>query len=378
MNTTRNHRIRFAENNFARLISSQIDFSSELSSFPFTNCINPFRSRAWKPSGNFTITLNVNDKIYINDGINKTITLTPGDYNTPELFRAHLQTRLNASSSNWTVLYDTLVGDYRFKITNTGSVTLRLSQTTNSAWDTIGFTTLTDLVGTTFMADQQRNHSEEYAIFDLGYNAEVTFFALIGALDEVFTISNNATVTLSGSNLNQWSAPPFSISIPITDKGAMRFLDDQPDTAYRFWRLSIIDRANPLGPEGISIGVLYLGDFVTFTNANIAVGFNSQDVDPSDVAISESGVLHFDKKVKYSRISGAGVDILEREDKDRLKALYEYLGSTTPFFLSIDPTLCITDEIDEFTKYVVFDSEPTFRHLINDLFGVSLEFKEVV
>lgn len=376
--TTRNWRCRFMDNNFARLISSQIDFSSELASFPFTNCINPFRSRAWKPSGSFVVTLGDNDKIYINDGVNKTIQLDPDNYETPELLRAHIQAKLNAASSGWTVQYNTLSGDYRFKISNSGSVTLRLSQTTNAAWDMIGYTTASDLVGTAFTADQQRNHLEEYAVFDLGYNASITFFALIGALDEVFTISTAATVTLSGSNLNQWNAPPFTITIPVNDKGAMRFLDDQADTSYRFWRLSIVDRMNSLGPEGISIGVLYLGDFLTLQNANIAIGFETQETDPSDVEISESGVMHFNSKTKYSLISGAGIDILQRADKDALKSLYEVMGNTTPFFLSLDPTLCISDEIEEFTKYVIFNSPPKFRHLINDLFSISLEFREII
>lgn len=374
---TTNNRIRFCENNFARLISASIDFSSELAAFPFTNCINPFRSRSWKPSGCFIITAGSNDKIYINDGSNKTITLTAGEYDTPTLLASHIQTKLNASSTNWVVAYNTLSGDYSFKITHTGSATLRLTQTTEAVWDTIGFTTLSDLVGTSFLADQQRNHTEEYAVFDLGYNASISFFAMIGSLDEVFTISNNATITLMGSNLNQWNAPPYTTSIPISDKGAMKFLNDE-DTAYRFWKVIIQDKQNPEGPEGISIGVLYLGDYVTLDNTNYSIGFDNSDVDPSSVAISESGVLHYDAKTKYSAISGGGVDVLFRSDKDRLKAMFEYLGLTTPFFVSIDPLLLTTSTIEELTKYVVFASEPKFTHIINDLYSVSLDFREVI
>lgn len=373
--TTRNGRIRFGENNFAELITSQITYSSQLTSFPFSNAINKFRSRTWKPSGHFLID-STNKEIYINDGADKTVSLTESAYTTPDLLATEIQTKLNASSANWTVTY--LTGTYSFKIENTGSVTLRLATTTNAIWDTIGFTTSSNLTGTIFTADQQRNHTSEYAIFDLGYNAEITLFSLLGPLNEAFNITNMATVTLSGSNLDQWTAPPFSIALVPDSKGIYKFLDDQVDTSYRFWRLDIIDKLNPAGPEGFSIGVIYLGDYLTLTNRNIGGGFGQVDVDPSEVATSESGVLHFDLKTKYRVTDGATISYLDRDDKDKLRLMFEQLGKTTPFLISLDPTLCLSDELSELTQYVVFNAEPKLRHIFNDVFSMSLSVREVV
>ena len=48
---TRNQRIRFSENNFAETISASVTKSSELTSFPFSNAINKFRSKVWKTQG---------------------------------------------------------------------------------------------------------------------------------------------------------------------------------------------------------------------------------------------------------------------------------------------------------------------------------------
>lgn len=375
--TNRNSRIRFCQNNFAELTSGQIAYSSQLSSFPFTNSINKFRSRVWKPSGRFTIDSS-NKYIYINDGSNKTITLTEDSYATPNLLAAHIETQLNLSSSNWTVSYNTLTGDYRFKMENTGSVTLLLSETIDASWDTIGFTTNSDLTGTSFLADQQRNHTSEDVTFDLGYNASITFAALIGPLDEVFSISSNATVTLMGSNLDQWDAPPFSLELTTNSKGILTFLDDQDDTGFRFWRIEIIDKMNPLGPEGISIGNIYLGDYITFETRNIASGFQIQDIDPSEITESESGVLHFDNKTKYGSITAATVNYLPREDKDSIRTMFEILGKTTPFYISLDPTNCVTDNLNELTRYVVFAKEPSFKHIFSDVFSISFEFREVV
>ncbi len=377
MTTTRNCRIRFCENNQAELITSSVSYSSQLSAFPFSNAISKFRSRVWKPSGHFLID-STNNSIYINDGTDKTVTLTSGSYTTPDLLAAHIQTKLNASSTNWVCQYDTLNGDYRFKITHTGSAILRFSQTTNSVWNTIGYVLSTDTLGTSWMAQEQRNHTEEYAIFDLGWNAPINFVSLIGPLNETFTISNNATVKLCGSNLNQWTSPPFEVTLDVTDKGIMRFLDDLSDTSYRYFKISIIDKLNPLGPEGISIGHIYIGDYITLSQYNVASGIELSDFDPSGVVESESGVLHFDAKTKYGKLSNLIIDVLNPDDKSELIKMYERLGKTTPFYVSLDPTNAISDDIFELTRYVVFDDQPKFKHIISEYYSMSFSVREVI
>jgi hypothetical protein len=361
--TTRNYRLRFCDNNFAELISSSISYSSQLSAFPFSNSINKFRSRVWKPSGHFLIS-DSNNKIYINDGSNKTITLTNAAYTTPALLASHIQTQLNASSSLWTVTYDSAGATYKFRIQRSSSGTIRLSQTTNACWNTLGYTLATDQTGLSFWAQEQRNHTEEYAIFDLGYNASITFFAMIAPLDEVFSISTSATVKLMGSNLNQWTNPPLEETLNITDQGIYRFLDDLDDTAYRFWKISIVDH-NPNGPEGISIG-------------HISTGFTRVSIDPSLINESESGVLHFDRKTQYTSFEVSSIQNLDRTDKDALDAMYNRLGKITPFYISYDPTNAVTTNIEELTKYVVFNQEPKFTHIVNDIFSMSLAVREVV
>lgn len=132
-----NHRIRFMRNNLISLSVNSFTFSSETTGFEAANVLNTNRSETWKPSGNFTID-STNNIIYINDGSNKDIAITEGNYATPDLMATEIQTKLNASSSNWTVSYDTGGGTFKFTISNTSSVTLRLSSTTNAVWDTIG------------------------------------------------------------------------------------------------------------------------------------------------------------------------------------------------------------------------------------------------
>lgn len=368
---------RLMENNLAEVITASADYSSQQASFPFSNAINRFRSKQWKASGRFELT-STNNLIYINDGTDKTITLTTGDYTTPALMATHIQTKLNASSSNWTVSYDSS-STFKFTIAHTGSATLRLSQTTNSAWDTLGYTTTLDLVGTSFIANEQRNHTSEGVIFDLGYAGEVTFFAAIGTLDETFSISDSATIKLYANNVLDWSSPPLDVTLSRSNTGIYKFLDlTITDTNYRFWKLDIVDKFNPLGPsECVVISHVYLGDHVELSH-NISKGFRKKIIDPSIKSESENGALYFDSKTKYCQFENCNFGYLDKDDITTIEEIFYRIGRSNPLYISIDPSLIISNSTEELTKYVVFDSEPSFDHVIRDLYNYNVSFRELV
>jgi hypothetical protein len=376
--TTRNHRIRLAENNFmAKTPIANITVSSVLSGFPFSNCIGQTRSKLFKFSGNFIVDAS-NNKIYINDGADKIITLVNSStaYSTGTLLATHIQTQLNASSTGWTVSYDTTLGTYRFRIQRNVAGTLRLSQVGNSTWNILGYLSSVDVTGTSFYADVQRNHTEESITIDLGLPVPMTFIALLGPLGSIFSISNTAVVTLQASNVNIFTSPPYSQTLSVSDKGVMRFLDDA-DTNYRYFKIKIVDQENPIGPQ-LPISYLYLGDYVTILSTNVANGFDKINLDPSSVSAAESGVLYFDTKQKYSQFNSMSVNVLSKADKDTLEKAYDSLGKTTPFFISLDPTNIITDTIFELTKLVVFNEMPSFRHIIRDIFSSSISVREIL
>ena len=377
--TARNEKIRFCQNNFAALTGLSVDYSSQLTAFPASNAYSvKFRSKVWKPSGCFVITASSNDKLYINDGSNKEITLTAGEYTTPALLASHIQTQLNASSANWTVSYSTTA--YKFTISNTSSYTLRFSQTSAAVWDDIGYTGSSDVTATSWLADEQRNHTSEWIRFDLGYNANIKALFIIGALDDVFTISESATITLKANNIDFWDSPPYSQSLTRLDGGIFQFLDDtsDTDTGYRYWKIEIIDRTNPLGPEGLVFGHIYLGDYITLTSRNIQRGFTKTLYDPSIITESEEGALYFDEKSKYEKFDNMQMIHLDKDDRDTLNKMFRDLGKHTPFYLSIDPTGAFSNYLDELTKYVHFNSSPSFKHVNAGRFIMNMSFREVL
>lgn len=386
MSAPTNPRIRFMANNLAALYKNSLTYSSQTTGFEAENALDEFRSNVWKASGHFEISdgsvsydLDQNDQIYINDGTNKTITITAGHYTTPAALATQIQTNLNASSSNWTVTYDSNGGTYKFTIANSGSVTLRLSQTTNSIWDTIGYTSTTDQVGTSFPANEQRNHTSEYLRFDMGYQSEMTFIGCIGDVSETFGLSSQAVVTLKGNNIDtNWGSPDFEKTLTVTDKGIYDWNDTVSDARYRYWRFEYEDKYNSTSGPNIEIGNLYLGSYDYLTNRNVTIGFNDILLDPSIASESEAGVRYFDRRTKYSNFTNLSIPYMDDTDKQVIKDLFKSVGVTTPFFVSIDPLLGVSDDITDFTKFVIFNSPPIIQNVRSCRWSTVLDLVEVI
>lgn len=373
--TVRNHRIRLAANNFLKTLdSARVTYSSQLTTFPYSNSQLDLRSKVFKFGGRFTID-STNKNLYINDGSPITISLDENDYTTPDLLAAEIQSKLNASSSGWTCTYSSTT--FKFTISNTGSVSLRLSVSTNAIWDTIGFTTTSDLTDTSFTADQIRVHTSESIVWDLGASSEITFFAIVGKINETFNFSSSATLKLYANSLDDWSAPPLDVTLTRSDYGIFHFLDNLDTSTYRWWKFEITDVGNTLGPN-ISMSHIYLGDYLTFTNRDVGHGYNKAMIDPSIVTVAESGAMYFDTKSKFASFSELKLDILERTDKDYLESLFYRTGKTIPFYCSIDPLSYYTTNIYELTKFVYFTSEPYFNHTFRDMFTTTLNVRENV
>lgn len=375
---SRNPNVRFIYNNFALVADASISVSSTASGYSKNYVKNARRSRVWRSGGNFTITSS-NCKIYINDGTDKTVTLTTGDY-TYSTLATHIQTQLNASSSSWTCTYDFAGGTFKFTIAHTGSATLRFTQTTDAAWDTLGFLGESDDTGTSWEADEQRNHTDEWIEFDLGTNRELGFFGLVGRSDEELSFSSNATLSLQANSSSSWSSPPLSRTPARTDDGIFHFLDDleAASRTYRYVRFKFVDRTNTVGPEGFEISYISLADYVTFSTRNMSPGFGKTKVDPSVISEADSGTRFFRKKTKYIDFSGINIKFLEDDDASDFESMYNAVGVTEPLFLSIDPLLNISTSLNQLTAFVRFDEPPEYQHALRNMFDVSMNFKEVI
>jgi hypothetical protein len=363
--------IRFMNNNF---LERSMTYSSQQTAFPASNATNTSRSKVWKPAGNFEITTS-NNKLYINDGSNKTITLTVGAY-TYATLASHIQTQLNASSSNWTCAYNNTT-TFKFTINRTsGTAVLRLTQTTSAVWDAIGFTGTSDRSTPSFVADEQRNHTSEWLQCDLGVPQQATFAGLLSGIDQIFTLSATATIKAQANNIDFWSTPPVDISVTVGKISATDFLDDITTASYRYHRITIIDRLNYLGPENLEFAYAYVGDHTSVTQSNIASGFTKELTDSSNLLQSESGALFFESRPRYLTITNAQIQLLSDQQREDIEQLFYDLGTRNPFFVSIDPGANVTLNVEELTRFMIMTRSPTLDNIFRNYYNINFEMRE--
>lgn len=373
---TINPRARLLYNNHAAGDGVTATASGAVVGYPASNAFDPALAKTWLDPGTFVIDA-TNDKLYVNDGGDKTATLTHGTYAGGSALASHVTTQLNAVSSSWTCSY----GSYTFTIGRAGGGTkiLRLSQTTAAAWDTLGFVGSVDTAaGTGLDADEPRNHTSVTMHWDLGVAREVRAFIAIAAAGMDFPISSSATVTLKANSVDDFSAPPLSVTLAATARGIHKFLDDIEDTTYRYWKWEFRDRLNTNGPTSFAISYVYLGDYHQLVSSNVDNGFRRTLVDPSVKTRSQGGTVHARRKTKYWRYESMVVDFLSRDEREDLEAVLLHLGQTESFFLALDPTAEISDSVGEFTKFMQLSEDSELEHVLYDMFRIRLACDEVI
>lgn len=342
--------------------------------YPIANLTSDFRGRPVKFVGRFTIGP-TNKNLYINDGANKTIVLAEGEYNRTTLV-AEIQSKLNASSSGFTVLWSAV--DNNFIIQKSGVWILRLSVTTNAVHVTLGFTGSSNLTGqTTYSGDVKRFHyPNEFIKIDYGYFPEIGFLSLISDSRYLFSLTEMANVRIQANTIDDFTAPPLDRVLTVTEKGIFEFFDDD-DYNYRYWKLVLEDNN---GTEDITIGYMYLGELTTFidrSNGNPtyhAQGSVSSFEDTSEKVYSEAGQAFILEKQLKQVHESVTLQMIDPSNKDYLNDIWKRFKTVRPFFISLDPKLELSNDIEDLTFFCNFTGKPAFAHAstnkYNTQFGV--------
>lgn len=363
--------VRFCQNNFLQADWAGVTFSSTSTTYPSSNALEIERYKYWRPSGLFEVTA-LNNLIYINDGTNKTVTLTAGPY-TPTTLASHIQTQLNASSTNWTCTYSTPTRKFTIG-RSSGTRLLRFSQTTNASWDMLGYTQVADTdPGTGLAATEPRRHTSDWVRADFGVPVTPKFFAMIGPTDEEIGFSDNVVLTVKANIVNDFTSPPLNVTVSLDRGNFFKFFDGLT-TTYRYWEIRWTDR------ESLSdwtITQVYLGDYVAPVMRNFSIGFSAILEDPTVVQNSVSGVGFYRLFPKYWRFESLVAEYIEDDDRDELLRVFRELGVSRPLFVSLDPKVEISSSLGEFTKYMTFETAPRLIHILRDLYNLELSLREV-
>jgi len=353
-----------------------ITYSSEHATYLAANASNVIRSKIWQPTGYFEITA-TNNIIRINDGGGAaSAAVTVGTYTAASL-ATEMQTQLNTTSSGWTVAYNTTT--LKFELSNTGSVDLLLSFTTNTIWDVIGFTSSVDQTSTSFTPEEQRIHTHEFYQIDNGTAQFVKAVMVICPQPEDFGLSTSGSVRLQGNNTDSWASPSLDIELSFNERGVFRFIDtDVIDTEYRYHRLKFIDPANPDGVSALRIGFIYMGDAEHIDSSSVARGFSKEQVDPSIILQSENGQQYFDTRNKYEAFKSMTIQNITAADRLKIEQIFNDYGKHTPIFVSLDPGQNLESDPSIYSKYMYFAAEPSYNHLFLTYYAVNLQMREAI
>jgi hypothetical protein len=320
-----------------------------------------------------------NKKIYINDGSDYTITLTEGLY-TGTTLATELQTQLNASSSNWTVSYSTTTK--KFTISNTGSVTLRFTQTTDQAWSMLGFTSGAADDTDTSWTGSAVTYWNIYITWDLGTATTVDFFAAIAPPGENWFTSENATLQLLANTTDAWVSPAQTFTLTRTNDGLFIFLDAEASTSYRYWQLRMNDPGwvpdtTPI-TAGAPIAHIYIGQYQELSSAFTSQGFSKSVQDRDIIFESHQGARYRVQRNKRRTLSGVSVRGLTDTDRGTIEQIYYDQGLYEPFYVCLDPMLEVSTDHSVLTRYVTFANPPLITNVVLDRYDASMDFIEAL
>ena len=219
------------------------------------------------------------------------------------------------------------------------------------------------------------SNTNQSIIVDLGFADEITAFGIFGALGKPLGITEFGTITLSANNINEFTTPPFQVTVDQNDQQAVWFSDGIEDTTYRYWEILIDDPGNP---DFINFGYIYLGDYTAPILRNINQGFGWSTIDRTSVVKSLNGTAYFDVRTKYDIFDAMTLGLMVESDRLIMQRLYDRLGISSPVMVSIDPTGVITSDLNQLTRLARFSSSFRANHRVFEYFDVSFTLEEVI
>lgn len=341
--------------------------SSELAAYPASNAydINR-RTKTWRTAGCFEIVSGENTLVFREQvGVDLTATITAGTYATDALFRAAVKAALEAAGvATYTVSRDATTN--RLEITSAldgGATVFQLMLTDSDSADMaaiLGFSTAADLTGAAaYEADVTVIHTGEWMKWDFGGPVNPTCFAAFLDRNIPLNISPTATIKLQASHTDAWDTPAEQFTITYKDwilahTNADGIAQSSAD-GYRFWRLLIIDQANPDGY--LDLGVVFLGTHIELTRGAPSFPFSAPNLNLSTVVYSVGGQAQVGK-APGSQTFGLFWERLDNASAESLQDFYDDVGLQKSFMVVFDPGTVITTDSKRWIRVCKFEKEP--------------------
>ncbi len=353
--------------------------SSADADYPVSNLYNIYRrSRAWRSKGFFEITALNNSLVFREAvGVDLTATIAVGTYATPSLLAAALKTALEAAGvATYTPSFSTTTGKWTILSDLGGGATVfqpRFATSTAIA-AVLGFDA-TNLTGAaTYTGDVVAIHTSEWLLWDFGIATNPTDFALVLGRNEYLNISPSATVVLEGNHTNNFTTPAYSASLELTDYAIFQTSEDGLHTEpLRYWRLRVVDPANP--DLYVQANLVFLGDAYSPTEGCPQFPLNYASIDRSSVVFAESGQTYADIR-PVSESFQLDIQFLVKAEVERLQSIFEEFGLGIPLFISVDSEEAFSTDKTVWLKWCRFEQPPQYALTSPNRFACRMALRE--
>jgi hypothetical protein len=358
-------------------------YSSQQTVAPATNLYDKTRrTKVWRSNGYWEIT-SANKVIIFREtvGVNLTATISESNYTSTTTFIAAIKTALDAAGdSTYTVSQDATT--LKIKIVSNGAggggiFQLMWTNVSSTAASTLGFSTASDDTGAlTYTADLLKIHTSEWVRYDFGVASNPKAFIAIGLRESGIQISESAVIKLQGNSTDVWTAPEYEATLTWQEEAITKFgSTGLHTTGLRYWRLHIVDTANPDGY--VELSGVYLGDMYEPTQGAVQFPLEVQYVDLSDVTYSEEGTSFADVRQQTEEFTLQWFGLTKTE-KEQLEDFVLVYGRAYPFYVAIDPDAVFSSENARGSKLVRFSNNPTFRLEAGNIWSSTWDLREEV
>ena len=349
--------------------------SSEDPSFPVENISHFHRSKRWHSSGTFVIDA-TNNKINFKDsggGSELTGTIASGTY-TPTTLAAAIDTALEAAGgANYTVAYSETTG--KWTITSDGAflsiLWLTGTNTATAVHTTIGFAVADSTGAVTYTGANIAIHTEESVVIDVGATEPINSFAILFDRYLGSGLTSNAVLKLQANASNSWSSPSVDVTLAVDSNWDIVTHFFSSNQSYRYWRVKIVDTANP--NFYVSLPTIFLSLATQLTQQpEMGVALGRRDYSRS--TRTPYGHRYSDTYPTLRSFRFAYANLTEA-DLQTLELIYERVGSVTPIMVCLDPTAVVFDK-DRFALYGHLQEDMGAENQFYTYFNVPLTLEE--
>ena len=202
----------------------------------------------------------------------------------------------------------------------------------------------------------------EWIKIDMGSATDVDLFALVG-----HNLTSAATVKIQANATDAWGAP--TVDVTVTYHADILIYIWAATQSYRWWRISLVDAANPAGY--IEVGHAFLG--AVWEPSRSFSGFTLIPSDPSVISESDDGAEMADVKTQYVDM-GLAFRNVTIEDWETLR---KAIGLTSRFYIVPDYDNAIrTDGRHDLSRYGRLASISPYPLIFQTRYDVSIIFHE--